>query len=155
MSLGDAGTRVDYYVIPRFMSPARAGTRRTARAANEEVDDRLDKAGDMAFTHEWLRDNLGHTSGELATIQVRGDSMVGTLADGDTIIIDTAVRRVDVAGVYVINLRGDRMIKRIDRKLDDTLVISSDNKRYAPEKLPSTRAGELQVLGRMVWPRTR
>lgn len=151
LSLGEAGAEADYELIPKFMGLASAGKALQV----DDGDKGLDQMGDMAFSFEWLRDNLGHTSGQLASIKVRGDSMAGTLIDGETIIIDTAISRVDVSGIYVITVRGDRLVKRIDRKLDDSLVIISDNPRYVPDVLPPGGAANIQVMGRMVWPRVR
>jgi phage repressor protein C with HTH and peptisase S24 domain len=147
---GPGGDKADYELIPKFMGPAGAG--RDVKAADGAG---LDQIGDMAFSYGWLRDNLAHTSGQLASIQVRGDSMAGTLIDGETIIIDTAVKRVDVSGIYVITHHGDRLVKRIDRKLDGSLVIISDNPRYSPDVLARSQAGDIEVMGRMVWPRVR
>lgn len=143
-------SEVTYEVIPRFLGDAGAG-----RSANGGHVDGMDQAGELAFAWDWLRQNMSHTSGQLASIRVRGDSMSPTLIDGETIIIDTAVRRVDSPGIYVIDMDGDRLVKRVDRKLDKSLVVKSDNVAYEPETLPAGRAHELGVLGRMVWPRTR
>lgn len=142
--------KVTYEVIPRYLGDAGAG-----RAGNGGHVDGMDQAGELAFAWDWLRQNMSHTSGQLASIRVRGDSMSPTLIDGETIIIDTAVRRVDSPGIYVIDMDGDRLVKRVDRKLDKSLVVKSDNPIYEPETLPAGRAHELGVLGRMVWPRTR
>lgn len=152
ISLGDAGETANYEVIPKFIGAASAGR---AQAAEKKPADGLDQIGDMAFSHGWLRDNLGHTSGQLASIKVRGDSMAGTLIDGETIIIDTSINRVDVSGIYVIDAHGDRLVKRIDRKLDNSLVIISDNKNYQAETVPAGRQDDIKVIGRMVWPRQR
>ena len=144
---GGAGGAKDYEVIPKYTTRASAGT--PVRGGLSSTDE-LDQAGDMAFSAEWLRENLGHTSGKLASIQVHGDSMVPTLHGGETIVIDTAVRRVDVSGIYVIEAHGDRLVKRIDRKLDGSLVIISDNAAYPPETVPAGRLDDIRVLGRMV-----
>lgn len=144
---GSAGLTKDYEVIPKYTARARAGS---AVACSTADPDALDQAGDMAFSAAWLRENLGHTSGQLASIQVQGDSMAPTLLGGETIVIDTAVRRVDVSGIYVIDAHGDRLIKRIDRKLDKSLVIISDNPAYPPETVPATRLDDIRVIGRMV-----
>ena len=140
-----------YRVIPSFVGSASAGPGR----GGGESEQAIDQAGEMAFSYDWLRRNLSHTSGELASIQIRGDSMAPTLMDGESIIIDCAVRRVDVNGVYVFNLRGDRLVKRVQRKMDQSLVIMSDNPQYSRETLPGTRANEIEIIGRMVWPRVR
>lgn len=144
---GSAGATKDYEVIPHFTADASAGG---GVAHAEPVSQELDQAGEMAFSSAWLRDNLGHTSGKLASVRVRGDSMAPTLLDGETIMIDTAVRRVDVSGIYVIEAHGDRLVKRIDRKLDGSLVIISDNKAYPAETVAPGRLGDINVIGRMV-----
>lgn len=144
---GNAGATKDYEVIPHFTADASAGR---AVARPESINQELDQAGDLAFSADWLRDNLGHTSGQLASVRVQGDSMAPTLLDGETIVIDTAVRRVDVSSIYVIEAHGDRLVKRIDRKLDNSLVIISDNKAYPSEALPASRVTDIKVIGRLV-----
>jgi phage repressor protein C with HTH and peptisase S24 domain len=129
------GTEPRYEVIPRMEAEA------------------LAPAGDFAFSRDWLKRHLGHTSGRLATLQVRGDAMLPTLHDGDTVIVDTGVRRVEASGIYVLALHGDRQVRRIQRMLDDSLLILSDNAAYGKEDLPPARAKALEVAGRVVWPR--
>lgn len=142
-----AGATKDYEVIPKFTGEVSAGT---GTARSKPIDRGLDQAGEMAFSHDWLRHNLGHTSGQLASVRVHGDSMAPTLLAGETILIDTGVRRVDVSGIYVIEAHGDRLVKRIDRKLDNSLMIISDNPAYPPEVVPSGWQGDITVVGRLV-----
>ncbi|MDP3224388.1 MAG: LexA family transcriptional regulator, partial [Rubrivivax sp.] len=146
-----ADRTLDYHVIPKVLGGAAAG-----RSGDTPVD-RLDfdRAGDFALSHEWLYRHLQHTSGELASVQVMGDSMSPTLLDGDTIIIDRGVREVVADAIYVIHMLGTRLVKRIQRKSDGSLIIISDNVAYEREPVPRGRAGEIEVLGRMVWPRVR
>ena len=115
----------------------------------------IDRAGELAMSYEWLGRNLHHTTGNLASIQVYGDSMAPTLLDGDTIIIDRGIRAVDVDGIYVITRRGKRLVKRLQDPLDDTLVIISDNPKYGSVTIPRGNVAEIEVIGRMVWPRVR
>lgn len=115
----------------------------------------MDLAGDLAFSFDWLRQNLGHTSGNLSSIKVRGDSMATTLLDGETIMIDHSVNRVEVDGIYVIEFYGRRLIKRVQHLFDGTLVLISDNAIYARESIPRDQARDVRVIGRMVWPRVR
>lgn len=129
------GAEPRYEVIPRMEAEA------------------LAPAGDFAFSRDWLKRHLGHTSGRLATLQVRGDAMLPTLHDGDTVIVDTGVRRVEASGIYVLALHGDRQVRRIQRMLDDSLLILSDNAAYGKEDVPPARAKALEVAGRVVWPR--
>lgn len=146
-----AGRRKEYEVIPKMLGVASAGPLKEATA--EPL--KFDRAGDFAMSYEWLSRNLHHTSGDLITVQVHGDSMSPTLLDGDTIIIDRGVQAVEVDGIYVIDLQGNRLVKRLQRKFDETLVIISDNLAYERETVPRGRVREIAVIGRMVWPRVR
>lgn len=146
------GTTMEYELIPRVCGGAAAGRERQA-GGGATVS--VDRAGEMAMSHEWLRRHLHHTTGDLATIQVIGDSMSPTLLDGDTIIIDRGVRDLQVDAIYVVHMLGRRLVKRVQRKFDGSVVIISDNAAYERETVPRDRVPEIEVLGRMVWPRVR
>lgn len=152
LMLGDQSGEVNYHVIPRRVLPASAGPGLSADAA---LRDQVDLAGDMAFTSDWLRRNLGHTSGSICSVQVRGDSMAGTLLDGETILVDQGVAEVDVDGIYVLEIYGRQLVKRVQRLVDGSLVLISDNAQYAREQIPRDTARDVRVVGRMVYPRMR
>lgn len=145
LSLENEGANLNYEVIPRLT----AGKDLSAAAS------RTDRAGELAMSFSWLERHLHHTSGQLATWQVLGDSMSPTLLDGETIIIDRGVRGVVVDDIYVVDMLGQRLVKRLQRKTDGSLVIISDNQAYEREMVPRNRIGEIHVVGRKVWPRTR
>lgn len=149
LSMGDAGPQLEYEVIPTLCGGANGPN----RSATEPL--RIDRAGDVAMTYDWLRRHLGHTSGNLASVQVIGDSMQPTLLDGDTIIIDRGVQELSVDAIYVVHMLGQRLVKRVQRKFDGSVVIISDNQAYERETVPRARVAEIEVLGRMVWPRVR
>lgn len=136
-----------YEVIPKIIVTAEAHQKRLGEPGT------LDWAGDFAFSLEWLRRHLGHTSGRLATLQVCDDAMRPGLHEGDTVVVDTGVRRIETSGIYVLALHGDRLVRRVQRLLDDSLVIMSDNPAYGKETVPQPRARSLEVVGRVVWPR--
>lgn len=63
-------------------------------------------------------------------IEVDGDSMEPTLANGDYIIIDeNKANKVD--GIYAIQLDGQLLVKRLEFNLDNTVTIMSDNPKYS------------------------
>lgn len=142
----------DYEVIPKHMRPAMAGG---GTLADAPAGDTVNLIGEMAFSFEWMKRNLGHTSGQLTSIQVRGDSMSSTLLDGETIVIDEAVEGIEVDGIYVLDVYGRRLVKRVQHLVDGTLVLISDNPSYQRETIPRDRARDVRVIGRMVWPRVR
>lgn len=146
----EGGQSGDYELIPMHMRSASAGP---GVVTKKDEPDQLNLAGQMAFSFEWLRRNLGHTTGQLTTIEVRGDSMSTTLLDGDTIMIDEGVDAIDVDGIYVLDMYGRRLVKRVQHLFDGTLVLISDNPCYQRENIPRDRARDVQVVGRMVWPR--
>lgn len=143
-------TTREYEVIPRLKAEASAGP---GRGNAEEAT--LEAAGVMALDRQWMFDNFGRKGEGFATVQVHGDSMEPTLFNGETIVIDTKVSRIDVSGIYVIKAGADVLVKRIQRKFDGTLVLKSDNAAYEPETLSPVEAGAVEVQGRMVWPRVR
>lgn len=152
LPLGEQGGRTkEYQVLPTYVRFASAGPGASTAATADQVN----LAGDIAFSFEWMRQNLGHTSGRLSAIQVRGDSMASTLLDGETIIIDEGVQGVEVDGIYVFDYHTRRFVKRLQQLTDGTLIISSDNPNYQKETVPRDRARDVRVIGRMVWPRTR
>ena len=75
--------------------------------------------------------------------------MEPTLGDGDVIIVDTARTAIDASGIYVVELAGDMLVKRVQRRMDGSLVLKSDNPAYDPEHIQAGAAHTLRVMGRM------
>ena len=107
------------------------------------------------FTESYMRRNFGRAGDGFAMVYVQGDSMQPALYDGDEIVVDTRVNRVDRDGVYVFTLRGDIKVKRIQAKIDGSLLIKSDNKAYDNEIVNADDVDQFQIQGRLVWPRLR
>ena len=104
----------------------------------------------MRFDPSWLR-GLKLDPGQLSVIQVTGDSMVPTLADGDDILVD----RGDAGGalrdgIYVLRLDGALNVKRliVDRARR-RVSVKSDNPAYT--SWPTLDLDRLDVIGRVVW----
>lgn len=80
-------------------------------------------------------------------IQVDGDSMEPTLRDGDYVLIDESTT-FGVNGIYAIQLGGQILIKRLQFKMDGTVLIISDNSKYQSETFnPIENQLPFQVLG--------
>lgn len=133
----------DYYFVPRYDVQASAGYG-VANFEERVVDF-------MAFKREWIRDRLGVDPRHLLTIQAIGDSMSPTIRDGDIILVHTNVTHVKENAIYVLNVGGDLMVKRVQKKLDGTLIIISDNPAYERETLRSSEAEQLRVVGQAIW----
>lgn len=134
---------VQYEVIPMFQGEMGADGRH---------DPRL---GDIAFSLSFMARRFSG-SDKLRMLVHRGDGMSPTLEHGEEIIIDTGVREVRVDGIYAVRYQGgEEVVKRIQRKLNGTLVVRSDNERYDREEIAANEAERLEIMGMMVWPRVR
>jgi len=105
----------------------------------------------IAFGHDWIRGTLHVEPDDLLLETAVGESMNPTLADQDLLLIDTSDRKLREFGIYILEYRGERLVKRVQRKLDGSLLLISDNSIYESERIPPERAGEVAVIGRVVW----
>ncbi|UZR27468.1 XRE family transcriptional regulator [Methylococcus mesophilus] len=104
----------------------------------------------VAFDPAWVREVLRVSPDKLCLIGVRGTSMEPTLLNGEVILVDRTLSEIRDSDVYVIEYEGNLLIKRIQLRLDGTVVIKSDNTAYEPEILTSEDAQRLSVVGRVV-----
>ena len=81
--------------------------------------------------------------------------MAPVLIDGDTIIIDEGVDQFDIDDIYVLELNGKRLVKRVQQLFDGAVLLISENPSYSRETIPRDRVRDLRIVGRMVWPRVR
>lgn len=132
-----------YTLVPRYEVHASAGG--GAIIHSEQIVDYL------SFRTEWVRNALGAGVNDLALIDVKGDSMEPTLSDGDLILIDLRGDRIEDGSIYVIQNSGCLLVKRIQRKLDGTVIVKSDNERYEPDILRGDAAENIRVVGRVRW----
>ena len=80
-------------------------------------------------------------------ICVDGDSMEPTLRDGDYVLIDENIN-FGTNGIYAIQSGGQILIKRLQFKMDGTILIISDNDKYDKEVFnPKENQLPFQVLG--------
>jgi phage repressor protein C with HTH and peptisase S24 domain len=128
----------DWVDIPRLALRASAGS---GAFAGQEG-----RIGSFRFSPHWLRDQ-GLRSDRLSAIAVSGDSMEPALRDGDEILVDHG--RTDIQdGIYVVRHDGALLVKRIDARGSDRVILRSDNQAYPPIDCdPRT----LEVIGRVVW----
>jgi len=86
----------------------------------------------------------------LATITAYGDSMRPTFEDGDLLLVDRGVTELRIDAVYVLAYRDELYIKRVQRRLDGSVMVRSDNPLYEPIVIDPGK-NHLSVLGRVVW----
>lgn len=129
--------------VPRYEVTASAGG--GTMIHSEQIVDHL------SFRADWVHNALGVPVADLALINVTGDSMEPTLSEGDLILIDMSHRGVKDNAVYVLQLNGSLLVKRIQHKLDGSVIVKSDNAIYEPEQIGAEAVDLLNVIGRVVW----
>lgn len=133
----------NFVMFPRYEVSASAGPGRYLES--EQLVDFV------SFKDDWVRNYLRVPTKDLALINVKGDSMAPTLNDGDLILVDLRAIRIEDSAIYVIEFDDALLVKRVQRKLDGSIVIKSDNPLYDPEVLTKEKADGLRIVGRVVW----
>jgi hypothetical protein len=132
----------DYVLIPRLEVGASAGS--------GSVPGDESPLTAVAFQANWVRSVASGSAEALSVINVTGDSMLPTLADGDEILVDTADRERLRDGIYVLRTDDALLVKRLSvNPATRRLAIRSDNDAY-PSWDDCDPAG-VSVIGRVVW----
>ena len=99
-----------------------------------------------------INDSLTH-HGKLGTpMQVPGDEMAPHLKAGDLVFVDSAVTQLTGNGIYAFSCNGSLFIRRVERRIDRSIVLKCDNKAYQDsEWMGATAAGRrrIKVLGKV------
>lgn len=128
--------------VPRLSIEASAGT-----GAVQEIEYVFEY---FSLPEKYLRRTLGIDPNQARVITVIGDSMEPTLRSGDPILVDTSATQYAGDGLYVVVFKDVLLVKRLQRKLDDTLIVKSDNPSYEAYDLTTKEERELKVAGRVV-----
>lgn len=103
----------------------------------------------LAFRKDWLK-GRGLAVKDLSVVSASGDSMEPTIENRDKLLIDTS-RNIPTDGkIYVIRSSDTLWVKRIQRQLDGTLLLISDNTTYPPMHLNLEDYHDIQVIGQVV-----
>lgn len=133
-------------VAPGSAVPVKMYDIEAAAGAGRSLEDETVKTT-IYFPAEQLQ-ALGLAPGRVAGVQVRGDSMEGTLEDGDWALVDLDNRDPRQEGVFLLLVSGERRIKRVQRLAGGALYLISDNEHYQPEMIPPQQMREVEILGR-------
>ncbi len=131
-----------FRVLPTVSTAAAAG------AGHVDADGETEFIG---FRHDWLRTVFGREPSDISMETAVGESMEPHIHNGDLLLIDTTDTTFRNFGVYVIEVRDERLVKRVQRKFDGSLILISDNQLYQPEFIEADLAKEVRVLGRVIW----
>jgi len=136
----------NFILIPRLDIAASMGHGKAAPYMHIEV------IRDMTVHLDWLR-MQGLTFSKvdnLAIISGNGDSMTGTFADGDALLVDRGITEVKTDAIYVFTLDGDLYIKRLQRLTGGQLRMISDNPIYPPITIDLSMIDRMHIQARVL-----
>lgn len=108
-----------------------------------------DPSSYLAFRRDWLRDN-GLKEKDLNCVLARGDSMEPTIGNRDTLLVDTSRATPRDGHIYVIRNNDSLWVKRVQKQIDGTLLLLSDNEAYPPMTLHLDRHPDIQIIGQVM-----
>lgn len=105
----------------------------------------------LAFDAEWVRQALRRSPDQLL-IEARGDSMEPTIRDRDLLLVDVADQELSNPAIHVLRVGEVLLVKRVVRRLDGSLVVTSD-KPPLPARDPNPRRPlyRQRLRGRPYW----
>ena len=108
-----------------------------------------DPAAHLAFRRDWLHTN-GLYEKKLSCVMARGDSMEPTIGNRDTLLVDMSRAEPRDGHIYVIRSSDTLWVKRVQKQIDGTLLLLSDNDAYPPMPLHLDQHPDIQVIGQVV-----
>lgn len=92
----------------------------------------------------------GRKAENIRIINVRGDSMSGTIEPGDLLFVDISVNSFDGDGIYAFLYDDTAHVKRL-QKMKDKLLVISDNKSYAAwDPIEKDEMNRVFVFGKVI-----
>ena len=104
------------------------------------------------FVHvdkEWAREKLGGNLSRIQVITARGDSMQGTIEDGDVLFVDTSVHSFEGEGIYLLSFADGLKAKRLQASVSGGLLVISDNPLYRTETIEGDGLEKLTICGKV------
>ncbi|WP_336654188.1 helix-turn-helix transcriptional regulator [Leclercia adecarboxylata] len=135
--------RRDVYRVDVMDVSASAGNGNSTR-------DFIEVISSIEYVTEEARNLFGHRpANQVKLINVRGDSMQGTIEPGDLIFVDVGVNHFDGDGIYVFDFSGDLFVKRL-QKIKTQLHVLSDNPLYREWQITDAEMDMLHVCGKVL-----
>ncbi|WP_063812497.1 XRE family transcriptional regulator [Burkholderia cepacia] len=142
-TLGNPVDLEEFVFIPRYNVKVAAGH---GQAITDEAPKHT-----MAFRRYWIENYLHAAPTNLSVLSVKGDSLQGVLNDRDVILIDRS-QTSGAAGLYVLRIDGDVIVKTLQRLPDGILEVSSANPAYKPFTVNMAKPpSDFAIIGRVVW----
>lgn len=141
-NLNSSDRTADYDYVPMFDVEVSAGNGAAAYGVTEP-------AMHLAFRKDWLK-SRGLFAKDLNCVVARGDSMEPTINSKDTLLVDTSKNNPRDGQIYVIRSGDTLWVKRIQKQIDGSLLLISDNDTYPPMSLTLADHPDIQVIGQVV-----
>lgn len=132
----------EYAYIPMYDVEVSAGNGAAAYGVAEP-------ANHLAYRKDWLK-LRGLFAKDLNCVTARGDSMEPTISSKDTLLVDTSKTNPRDGHIYVIRSGDVLWVKRVQRQIDGSLLLISDNSTYPPMPLMLADHPDIQVIGQVV-----
>jgi SOS-response transcriptional repressor LexA len=130
----------------KYFSSVRASAGGGAEGFGEEFETiTVDKKLIKSFMPKLSEDEL--VSKNIEAINVDGESMEPTLKNGSIVFVDRDHNTISKEGIFIVRTPGGLFIKRLNRKVDGSVELISDNKLYSPEIVAPD---ELEIVGKVV-----
>ncbi len=92
-----------------------------------------------------------HSALNLRITPVSDNAMEPTLKQGDVLLVDCSINSYTEDGIYIIESKAGRFIKRIHKNLDGTLTIKSDNPAHPQETFSNIQDSGLNIIGKALF----
>lgn len=108
--------------------------------------------GGIDMAPDFLRTLPGVVSPNgLHVVNAHGDSMEPTICDRAFCVVDTSQTRIMTDGIFCLMADGQLFTKRLQRNLDGSILMLSDNPRYQPQVIDKATLEQTTVIGRIVY----
>ncbi|WP_299494917.1 S24 family peptidase [uncultured Shewanella sp.] len=104
----------------------------------------------LAFRKRWLQFRNLNPS-ELAVVYASGDSMEPTIHSNNSLLVDTSQTSLKDGCIYVLRISDDLFAKRLQKGIDGSVILISDNKEYETQRIEKNRIELLNIIGKVVW----
>ncbi|MBA3581539.1 MAG: LexA family transcriptional regulator [Gammaproteobacteria bacterium] len=108
------------------------------------------QVGEFAFRRSWLA-QFDVIPENLRLMLAPGDCMLPTFNHHALLLINTAQRRYENEGVYILAMNQEIICRRVQRALNGNLLIAADNHAYREFEINSAQAAQLEWLGNVIW----
>lgn len=113
----------------------------------------------LYFDERWLKNILGVNPKNLHLIFADGDSMDSgfntkdDIKDRDLLMVDTSIKEGNNRIFVIMINNAELRVKKLFKKLDGTLIISSNNPKYPDEVYHpnDTKEIDVKIIGKVVW----